>query len=78
MDPPSRSATLRWATEVLATDPETKQTSGKTVEHVWAHLDVLVGLEIDGHVLIPTEDYPSWDATDGAWEEAQDLDPATI
>jgi RHS repeat-associated protein len=61
--------------QVLATDPETGETGPRTVTAVFAHDDVLIGLSTeDGSTVTTTEDHPFYNATDRAWERADELD----
>jgi hypothetical protein len=59
---------------VVAADPETDETGIRRVTAVWVHDDELVDLEIDGEALTTTPDHEFWNATDHAWQEAEDLD----
>ncbi|MGQ0847175.1 MAG: polymorphic toxin-type HINT domain-containing protein [Sporichthyaceae bacterium] len=60
--------------EVLAEDPETGERGPRKVTALWVHDDDMVDLDVDGHALTTREDHPFWNATDGQWQEAQDLD----
>lgn len=61
---------------VLAGDPATGTTAPATVTASWVHLDLLVDLAVgSGPALTTTEDHPFWNATDHAWQRADDLDP---
>ncbi|ADB30581.1 Hedgehog/intein hint domain protein [Kribbella flavida DSM 17836] len=68
--------------EVLATDPETGETSARQVTHTWAHLDIVLDLEITadddsdgaGDIIATTEDHPFWNATDHQYQRADHLD----
>ncbi|MFX4271593.1 polymorphic toxin-type HINT domain-containing protein [Propionibacteriaceae bacterium Y1685] len=61
---------------VWAADPETGQEGAQKVEVVWVHLDELIDLALaDGTTITTTEDHPFWNDTDGAYQDAQDLDP---
>jgi hypothetical protein len=68
-------ATIEVGDVVLATDPETGETSAETVTATWAHNDVLVDLSVDGMALTTTEDHVFWNATDERWQEIQAFDP---
>jgi hypothetical protein len=60
---------------VLATDPNTGETSAETVTATWVHDDILVDLSVGDKALTTTEDHLFWNATDEQWQEAQDFDP---
>ncbi|WP_233712506.1 polymorphic toxin-type HINT domain-containing protein [Kribbella turkmenica] len=62
--------------EVLATDPETGERGSRKVTHLWVHNDTLLILETDGGTLTTTEDHPFWNATDGEFQRADQLDAA--
>jgi RHS repeat-associated protein len=62
--------------KVLAADPETGETGPRVVTAVWHHQDSVMDLAMaDGAVVTTTEDHPYWNATDSAWEQADQLDP---
>ncbi|NIK62307.1 polymorphic toxin-type HINT domain-containing protein [Kribbella shirazensis] len=61
--------------EVLATDPETGERGPRKVTHLWVHTDTLLELEVEGGTLTTTEDHPFWNATDSAYQRADQLDP---
>ncbi|MFJ2754818.1 RHS repeat-associated core domain-containing protein [Nocardioides sp. NPDC087217] len=58
---------------VWATDPVTGVAGPRPVLATWPHRDMLLVLEIDGQVLVTTEDHPFWSVTDQTWERADDL-----
>jgi RHS repeat-associated protein len=60
--------------EVIATDPETGESSARSVTHVFVHNDTVVDLALDGETITTTEDHPFWNATDGEYERADELD----
>ena len=60
---------------VIAEDPETGERGERQVTHRWVHDDTLVELSIGDEVVTTTEDHPFWNATDQAWERADQLDP---
>ncbi|MEV0948958.1 RHS repeat-associated core domain-containing protein [Promicromonospora sp. NPDC050249] len=60
--------------EVIATDPEGGEEAARKVTHVWVHQDDLFEFEVDGELIVTTEDHPFWSVTDQAWEGAQELD----
>jgi RHS repeat-associated protein len=60
--------------EVLAYDPETGERGPRRVIHLWVHEDTLLELELGGAQVETTEDHPFWNATDEAWQQAEDLD----
>ncbi|MCC2319268.1 polymorphic toxin-type HINT domain-containing protein [Cellulomonas chengniuliangii] len=60
--------------EVTATDPETGEQAAKKVLQLFVHIDDLVDLEVDGEVIETTEDHPFWNATDQAFQRADELD----
>lgn len=59
--------------EVIATDPETGEQAARTVTYVWVHQDDLFEFEINGELIITTEDHPFWSVTDQAWEGTEGL-----
>ncbi|WP_460707982.1 RHS repeat-associated core domain-containing protein, partial [Myceligenerans halotolerans] len=59
--------------EVIATDPETGEQAAREVTHVWVHQDDLYDFEVNGELIVTTEDHPFWSVTDQAWEDTQDL-----
>lgn len=65
---------IRVGDQVVATDPETDEQVAKTVEHVWKHEDTVTDLVVDGEVISTTEDHPFWNATDGEFQRADQLD----
>ncbi|TDO44048.1 intein/RHS repeat-associated protein [Kribbella sp. VKM Ac-2527] len=65
---------VKLGDEVLATDPETGERGPRKVTHLWVHTDKLLQLEVDGGFLTTTEDHPFWNATDGKFERADQLD----
>jgi RHS repeat-associated protein len=58
---------------VIATAPETGEQAARKVTHVWVHQDDLFEFEVDGDLIITTEDHPFWSVTDQAWEGPEDL-----
>ena len=60
--------------EVIATDPETGEQGAREVTHVWVHQDDLFEFEVDGELIVTTEDHPFWSVTDQEWEGAERLD----
>jgi RHS repeat-associated protein len=61
--------------QVLASDPETGETGPRTVTAVVVHDDNLLQLSTeDGSTVTTTEDHPFYNATDHAWERADELD----
>ncbi|MCG5446106.1 hypothetical protein NIE79_004671 [Micromonospora sp. NIE79] len=64
---------LRVGDKVLAADPVTGATSGRTVTHTWIHEDRLRDLKIDGKIISTTEGHPFWNASAGRWEPAGQL-----
>jgi RHS repeat-associated protein len=65
---------IRVGDYVTATDPETGKQHRRKVTHTWKHLDQLHRLDLVGETIDSTEDHPFWNATDGQWEKAQQLD----
>lgn len=59
--------------KVIATDPETGGQAAREVTHVWVHQDDLFEFEVDGELIVTTEDHPFWSVTDQTWEGTQDL-----
>jgi RHS repeat-associated protein len=61
---------------VRAAAPETGERGIRRVTAVQSHEDRLSDLELEGGGRVTTtEDHPFWNATDGQWQETQDLDP---
>lgn len=60
--------------KVVATDPETGEHAAMPVTHVWVHADDLFEFEVNGELIVTTEDHPFWSATDQAWEGPETLD----
>ncbi|WP_203010282.1 polymorphic toxin-type HINT domain-containing protein [Frankia nepalensis] len=65
---------IKVGDQVLATNPESGEQGPRTVTHTWIHLDDLYQLEINGELIVVTEDHPIWSMTDHTWEDTQDLD----
>ncbi len=62
--------------QVQPADPETGETSARTVAAVSHHPDTVLDLKTDnGATVTTTEDHPFWNATDHQWQQAQQLDP---
>ncbi|MEV0794771.1 DNRLRE domain-containing protein [Kribbella sp. NPDC050459] len=61
--------------KVLATDPDTGEQVAKEVTNVWVHGDTLIDLVIDGESITTTEDHPFYNATDGDFQWAAEIDP---
>jgi hypothetical protein len=59
--------------EVIATDPVTGEQGAKNVTHVWVHQDDLFEFEVDGELIVTTEDHPFWSVTDQVWQGAQEF-----
>lgn len=59
---------------VLATDPETGESGPREVVATLPHLDRLSVLRTSAGDIGTTEDHRYWNATDQAWQEAQDID----
>jgi RHS repeat-associated protein len=59
---------------VMAFDPETGEGGPREVTHLWVHADSMLELDLGGGSVTTTEDHPFWNATDQAWEQAQQLD----
>ena len=59
---------------VVASDPETGERAAQEVTHVWAHEDTVVDLVVQGDVITTTEDHPFWNATEGRFQRADQLD----
>lgn len=59
--------------KVIATDPESGEQAARKVTHVWVHQDDLFEFEVDGELIVTTEDHPFWSVTDQAWEGTEDL-----
>lgn len=66
---------IKVGDKVRATDPETGETSAKTVTAVWVHEDSVIALDIDGKRVTTTEDHPFWNDTDQQWQRADQFDP---
>lgn len=71
-------ADIEIGDDVLAEDPETGERGPRRVTRVWEHEDTVLDLEIDGDLVTTTEDHPFWNATDGEWQEAKDLDAGDL
>ncbi len=65
---------IKVGDEVVATDPETGRHGPRKVTHLWVHHDVLLILETATGQLVTTEDHPFWNATDGEFQRADQLD----
>ncbi|MFI7064662.1 polymorphic toxin-type HINT domain-containing protein [Kribbella sp. NPDC050124] len=59
---------------VMATDPDTGERGPREVTKLWVHEDTVVNLEVDGTAITTTEDHPFWNATDGEFQRADELD----
>jgi RHS repeat-associated protein len=60
---------------VLAADPETGESGPRMVSAVMVHEDTVLELVIEhGAEITTTEDHPFWNATDRAWQRADQLD----
>jgi hypothetical protein len=68
-------AAIQVGDVVLATNPETGETSAETVTAAWVHDDILVALLVGSAALSTTEDHLFWNATDQQWQEAHAFDP---
>ncbi|GGQ72176.1 hypothetical protein GCM10010166_47590 [Couchioplanes caeruleus subsp. azureus] len=71
-------ADVRVGDTVLATEPETNETSAKTVTALWIHEDTVLDLIIDGEAVTTTEDHPFWNITDQQWQDAAELDAGDL
>ncbi len=60
--------------KVIATDPETGLQAAREVTFLWVHQDDLFEFEIDGELIVTTEDHPFWSVTDRLWKSAENLD----
>jgi RHS repeat-associated protein len=60
--------------KVMAADALTGTSSVETVTHLWAHDDLMSELSTSGGTVVTTEDHPFWNATDHAWQRADELD----
>ncbi|MEM9656231.1 MAG: RHS repeat-associated core domain-containing protein, partial [Actinomycetota bacterium] len=58
---------------VLAAEPETGLVVGRRVEMVFVHTDTLLGMRIQGDVVLTTEDHPFWNQTEQSYERADAL-----
>ncbi|MGX4655160.1 RHS repeat-associated core domain-containing protein [Micromonospora sp. SCSIO 07396] len=58
---------VRVGDKVLATDPETGETSARPVTHTWIHEDGLRELKVGGSTVATTEDHPFWVASEKRW-----------
>ena len=59
--------------QVIATDPLTAKQAAMPVTHVWVHEDDLFEFEVNGELIVTTEDHPFWSVTDQTWEGTQSL-----
>jgi RHS repeat-associated protein len=66
---------IRPGDQVLATDPETGETAVREVDATFPHTDQLLTLRTSAGEIVTTENHLFWNATDGQWQESQDLDP---
>ncbi|MFC0623016.1 polymorphic toxin-type HINT domain-containing protein [Kribbella deserti] len=66
---------IKMGDQVKATDPETGESGGRAVLEVFVHEDTVFDLRIESGTLVTTEDHPFWNATDGAFQRADQLDP---
>jgi hypothetical protein len=69
-----RIADVKVGDRVLATDPTTGETGGRTVLATLPHIDELLTLETSAGDVITTEDHKYWNATDQQWQQSQHLD----
>ena len=60
--------------KVQAVDPETGERAAKPVLTLFKHRDLLVDLKIGKRRVTTTEDHPFWNATDRAFQRADQLD----
>ncbi|WP_158544790.1 polymorphic toxin-type HINT domain-containing protein [Blastococcus sp. TF02-9] len=65
---------VRVGDRVIASDPETGEQAAKEVDHVWVHEDTVIDLVVDGETITTTEDHPFWNASDGQYQRADQLD----
>ncbi|HQY32214.1 MAG TPA: polymorphic toxin-type HINT domain-containing protein, partial [Thermomicrobiales bacterium] len=61
--------------KVLAEDPEAGSSRGEDVTAVWVHKDTLVTLNTAAGQIRTTENHPFWNASDQAWQPAEEIDP---
>lgn len=67
---------IKVGDQILAADPDSGERGPRTVTAVHVHQDTVVDLVTGvGEKVTTTEDHPFWDATDGRWERADQLDP---
>ncbi|WP_229785766.1 RHS repeat-associated core domain-containing protein, partial [Promicromonospora citrea] len=69
---------VKVSDEVIATDPQSGEQAAMPVTHVWVHEDDLLEFEVDGELIVTTEDHPFWSVTDQAWEGTQSLERGEV
>lgn len=65
---------VRVGEEVRAADPQTGESGARTVTNVWVHDDDLAELRTGAGTVKTTADHPFWNATEGRWQRADELD----
>lgn len=73
-----RIADVKVGDKVLATDPQTGETTAKAVTALWIHQDDLIDLTVADGQVTTTDDHPFWNATDKQWQNADQLDPGDL
>ena len=65
---------VRVGEEVRAADPQTGESGARTVTNLWVHGDDLAELRTGAGTVKTTADHPFWNATEGRWQRADELD----
>jgi len=63
---------------VFATDPETGRSRPREVTATLPHTDQMFALGTSAGEVVTTEDHRFWNATEGEWQESQDLDTGDL
>jgi len=65
---------IKVGDKVMATDPKTGERGPRTVTRLWIHKGKVVDLDVVGDMIATTEDHPFWNATDGEFQRADQVD----
>lgn len=63
---------------VMSADPETGEQAPREVVATLPHTDDLLLFDTSAGRVVTTEDHRYWNATDGEWQQSQDLDPGDL